>query len=252
MNRYEEFEEIQTAWTPPRELAGSLPREVRLSGQGKFVVALAVLLLAGAIAATAGFSVMSGRQARRRDLLLKAGQTTTAAVTRRWQQSSGEDVRHMIAYQFSWNGSTYTGRSAVPSRLWKTWDKGALLDVTFLPSNPARNRPAAVRDAVMPIWIPPIIGLFLAGTSALIFFSTRRDARVLSEGRPAPAIVTRHSRSENGKVAHYEFRLLSGAIAKGKTQPKRKPPATGTVICVLYDRDNPRLNRAYPLATVRL
>jgi hypothetical protein len=86
------------------------------------------------------------------------------------------------------------------------------------------------------------------------------------EGRPAPAIVTKYSRvyrrmriAAQGPVGmshknrfFYDFPLLSGAIAQGKSDPQKRTPEIGSVICVLYDPNNPKRNMPYPAGLVKL
>ena len=79
----------------------------------------------------------------------------------------------------------------------------------------------------------------------------RKQMQLLTEGRPAPGIVTRHRRTKDGTIIRYEFALLNGATAKGRGQTRRPPPI-GSRICVLYDPENPRRNAPYPLYLVRL
>jgi len=52
-------------------------------------------------------------------------------------------------------------------------------------------------------------------------------------------------------VIHYEFRLLNGIVAKGKSSAS-KAPAGDAPLCVLYDPENPRRNARYPFSLVRL
>jgi hypothetical protein len=85
----------------------------------------------------------------------------------------------------------------------------------------------------------------------LLLSLLQRQARLLSEGRPAPGRVTKFKRSDKGMVVYYEFRLLSGATVKGRSQT-RKPPLEGALVCVLYDPEKPRRNSLYPLPLVRL
>jgi hypothetical protein len=46
----------------------------------------------------------------------------------------------------------------------------------------------------------------------------------------------------------YEFRLMSGAPRQGSFQAQKNPPAAGTRVLVIYDRERPEHNRRYPLA----
>jgi hypothetical protein len=76
------------------------------------------------------------------------------------------------------------------------------------------------------------------------------------DGRAAAAVVTaivNHATSHGGnqRSIKYTFPLLSGAIAKGKSDAPRKPPAIGSVICIVYDPDRPQRSRSYPFPFVR-
>jgi hypothetical protein len=123
--------------------------------------------------------------------------------------------------------------------------------VRYLPSDPAVNHPRGWQEKPMPVWIPYLVAAGLAVAGWLAMRGILSQKRLLAEGRPAPALVTRHTRTQHGKTMHYEFVLLSGAIAKGRSGPARKPPAVGSTICVLYDPENPRRNAPYPLSLVK-
>lgn len=252
MDRYSEMEELQRKWQPPAGLRGSVPRPVRLAGAGIALVVLAVAMFAGAVAAVIGLSVVARNQSVEHRLLRDEGRDAEARITRHWRDSS-EEHQPMVAYEFEWEGRTYSGRSRLPLRMWKTLDVGSPLAVRFLPEEPRRNRPRDWESSALPAWLPFPVGAVLAGIGVMLVYFVRRQMRLLSEGRPAPGVVTRYSHAEHGqKNIHYEFRLLGGGIAKGKAGPSRKPPPIGTTICIVYERDNPRNNAPYPMCLVRL
>ena len=85
----------------------------------------------------------------------------------------------------------------------------------------------------------------------LLPIPVRREVRLLAEGRPAPGRVTGFKKADEAFRVQYEFRLLNGALAKGKVN-RSKPPVVGAPLCVLYDPENPRRNALYPLSLVRL
>ena len=110
----------------------------------------------------------------------------------------------------------------------------------------------------MPVWIPGIVAILLSSLGGLALIPVLRQRRLLSEGRPALAVVTRLSEEKHGshghklgKVIYYEFPLLSGATANGKTGPAKNPPTVGTTLCVLYDPEQPRRNAPYPFSLVK-
>jgi hypothetical protein len=95
------------------------------------------------------------------------------------------------------------------------------------------------------ITIPPI--------ALLLLLNAQR--RLLAEGRPAPALVTKLARHQTSHgVSHqsirYAFPLLSGSMAIGRSDA-RKGQAVGSVICIVYDPDRPRRSLAYPFPLVR-
>jgi len=108
----------------------------------------------------------------------------------------------------------------------------------------------------MPIWLP-----FFASTAVAVFGIVcvvwlTFEKRLVRDGRAAPAIVTKittHRTSHGGTHwhVHYEFRLLNGRLAAGKSHAWRKTPAVGSAICVVYDPDRPRRSLPYPVRLVR-
>lgn len=252
MDRYDEFEELQKKWQPPAGLAPMGPRDVRLAGAGVALVILAAVMFAGAIAAIVGLGAVSNNQAEDRRLLRVEGRDAEARITRLWRERSKENSP-MVAYEFEWDGRTYAGRSRLPLRMWRTLDAGSTMAVRFLPGNPKLNRPRDWEASALPAWLPFTIGGALAASGALLVYLVRKQMRLLSEGRPAPGVVRRYSHAQHGqKNIHYEFRLLGGGIAKGRSGPTRKLPPIGSTICVVYERDNPRNNALYPMTLVRL
>jgi hypothetical protein len=125
------------------------------------------------------------------------------------------------------------------------------LPVRYLPSDPRLNHPIAWRANTVPLWLPYLAAAILGALSWLAAHSIRSQRKLLEEGRAAPALVTRHTKTKDGKTIHYEFPLLSGAVRQGRSGPSKKPPAVGSVICVLYNPDRPRRNAAYPLSLVK-
>jgi hypothetical protein len=253
MPEYPGFEELHRSWTPPPELTRSAPRPVRLKGAGIALVVLAVVMSLGAVAASVGLGVLSSRQAADRRLMREQGVDTTARVTRHWTQNNGKERNHLVDYTFDWEGRDYDGRSHLPLKLWRTLELGSPLPVRLLPANPNRNHPRDWEPTVLPPWVALLVGVILATVGGLLLYAVRRQMRLLSEGRPAPGIVRRYSFAQHGqKNIHYDFMLLSGAIAKGRSGPSRKLPPIGGAICVIYEPDNPRHNARYPLELVRL
>jgi hypothetical protein len=233
MDRYQEMEELQRTWTPPPELSGSGPREVQLSGRGIAVAVLAAILILGGVATGIALERVGILQSDEQNLLSEQGRDVEASVTRLWR-ASDKERRPMVAYQFEADGRTYRRSVRAPLSIWKKLAVGSQLAVRFLPSNPAQNHPRDWAESTMPLWVPFLVGFMLAAFGAGLVFILRRQLALLSEGRPAPAVVTRYSYAQHGqKNIHYEFPLPSGELAKGKRGPTRRLPAIGATLCVL-------------------
>jgi hypothetical protein len=85
----------------------------------------------------------------------------------------------------------------------------------------------------------------------------RRQRRLLTYGRGAVAVITgvEKKRSDKGTYwkVHYEWTLLSGAKRTGHYKHgKKQPPAIGTTIPIVYDRDQPSHHSKYPLSLVHV
>jgi hypothetical protein len=246
-----ELSELRRSWAPPPELAGMGPREVRLTTTGKVLTGVAVFMFLSAIAAYLGLSRLEQRQTAEREALRSTSIETRAIVTRHWHTGDkGDEAR--IAYTFEYEGTTYHGSSAAPQRIWRSLDVGSPITVRFVPARPELNHPSEWERDVMPAWLPGAATGWLAFIGLLLVFLIRRQSRLLSDGRAAPARVTGHRRVKNGHVVKYEFALPEGGTLKGSGQTRRSPPGVGSTICIVYDPDKPKRNRSYPMDLVRV
>jgi hypothetical protein len=237
-------------WTPPDGLGYSSLRPVSLTGGGIALLVVAVLMLLGAVAAAIGLGTTAKRQAKDHRLLQEQGVNTEARITRLWR-SGDKNQQHLVSYRFTVQERAYEARNKVPTRIWQTLTVGSSLPVRFLPSDPKVNHPTEWDDTPMPNWLPYLLSGALVAIAFGVTIPLRIQMRLLTEGRPAPGIVTGHRRTKDGTILRYEFVLLNGATAKGRGQ-SRRPPAIGAPICVLYDPENPRRNAPYPLTLIKL
>lgn len=252
MDRYDKLEELQKTWSEPRELHRAVPREIALTAGGIAIVCLAGLLIVGGMGAMVGLERRVLSQAEFKRLIHEEGREAEARITRHWRSSS-KDSQPMVAYEFDCEGRMCKGESSTPSRIWRGLAVGSPLAVRYLPSDPGRNHPRDWEPSMLPFWFPIIIGGVLAVLGAVLGYALHKEKFLLREGRPAPGIVTGYGHASHGKKSiHYEFRLMSGGLATGKSSPKRKLPAIGAAVCVVYDRDNPRRNSMYPMELVRV
>jgi hypothetical protein len=184
--------------------------------------------------------------------LQEQGVNTKATVTRLWR-TSGKDERHMVAYEFPHEGNSYRAQVSAPIRIWRGLTNGAEIEVRFVPSHPALNHPTRwSQSSGPPAWLGGLVAPLLLIAPVLFWIVLQRQMGLLREGRAAPAVITGYGGSDKGKHMRYEFPLSNGSIAKGRSGASPKAPPIGTIMCVLYDRDNPRLNARYPLEFVRV
>lgn len=251
----QEISQATRSFVTPIELSGSLPRDVQLNGGGRFVSAMAIVLFAGALIASLLLGRLHIRQAEQRDMLERSGVQATAEVTRLWR-ATDDSKQPWAAYRFDVSGVTYGGRAKMRLSRWRALQTGAHIDVRYLPQHPDTNVLAGSEPDVLPVFVPFLLATLLATGGVLIFWAVNCQRRLLAEGRAAAAIVTdvvKHKTSHGGtqRSVKYTFRLLSGAVATGKSDAPRKLPAIGSVIWVVYDPDRPRRSRRYPFPFVK-
>ena len=237
-------------WTPPDSLGYSSLRAIRLTTKGKALIVLAVAVAIGAAVLGIFLGRKVQREAAERTLLHDQGIAADAVVTRVWRGGE-KDSEHLVTYRFEYGGRTYSRSVGTPVGIWRTLAPGGALRVRFVPSRPAINHPVAWPSTELPPWFPYLLAAMVAVPAFLLPIPVRREARLLTEGRPAPGWVTGFKKADKAIRVQYEFRLLNGALAKGKVN-RSKPPVVGAPLCVLYDPENPRRNALYPVSLVRL
>src|SRR6185436_10344143 len=119
------------------------------------------------------------------------------------------------------------------------------------------NFPDGMVPGVMPAALPYILSPMLLAIGVVCWFWLHFQRRLLSEGRAAIAVIksvtkTRGQHGESIRRVKFEFPLLNGALQTGSVQTTAKVPEAGSTIAVVYDAENPRLSRPYPLSLVRL
>ncbi len=246
-----QLKELVRSWNPPAELGFYIPREVKLSGAGKALFVLGVALFLGSLVGGARRYAKAARARAARQGIMTEGTDTAARVVRRWK-TGGKEPRYGVDYVFGTYRETYSGRVQVGRRNWDRLDAGSPLQIRYLPENPRRNLVRGFEPDLMPLWVPFALGVSLIAAGFLIAGAIARERSLLSGGRAAPGIVTRHERGHEGKSACFTFSLLSGATAEGKTRPtKKSPPPVGSVLCIIYEQDRPGRNAVYPFSLVK-
>jgi hypothetical protein len=250
MDPITQLNQLARCWCPPGELEQCRPRELRLKPAGIILVLLAMALLAGAFSLGLLLHLKASADHELRGQVVEFGKDVEARIIRRWT-NRGKNTRYWIEYSYQVEGQSHRGRIELRRSAWLAEEPGAILPLRYLPSDPAQHLVRGHEGELMPLWLPYLIGPALALAAWLVTRPLISQRRLLAEGRPAPAVVTRHEKTQHGVVVHYVFSLLSGALAHGKIGPQRKPPALGSILCVLYEPERTRHTAVYPLSLVR-
>jgi len=242
-------------WQAPPELAGSSPRPVRLTAAGKAAAGAAISLLAGALLGGSWLYVAAMQdQVRFRSLGERS--IPAEAEIAELRRTRGENTRYLVTYRFSAGGRNYRKQARVRRGEWEQWRTGSRLGIRHLRSDPGVSWIPGHEPQGIPLWVVPVTPAVLALSAWLIVRAVRKQWRMLSEGRPAPARVThseRYYRSHGGgRYVYYEFRILSGAVRRGRYQTTRAAPTAGTQMTILYYPDDPQSQAPYPLSLVRV
>src|SRR5689334_21335714 len=123
-----EFAELLRSWKPPAELNRARPRDVQLSGAGRGLAILCVVL--GAAGVIAG--ILLDRQRRKQEAeaaaLREQGAAAEAVITR-LTRTGGKSEDHRVAYEYTVGGQTYRRTRSVSSGFWRTLHVGDRLPV---------------------------------------------------------------------------------------------------------------------------
>jgi hypothetical protein len=242
-------------WTPPEGLNRSWPRPTALTGRGIMVHVMSVLMAVGGVTGAALLARETRRQEAGARRMLAEGRETGGEVTRLWR-GGGKSNDHRVAYRFAVDGRDYSGHATIRSGYWNSLHVGSGIAVRYLPSAPAHNYPSANPPSPTPAWLPFLVGGMFSVGGLLLPLQVRRQRHLLEDGRPAPALVTRMRkwRTQHGahNVVYYQFALPEGGVCKGRCNVEGRFMAKDSVICILYDPDNPRRSAPYPLCSVKL
>jgi hypothetical protein len=239
----------------PPELERSAPRDVHLTGGGRALMIAAWLLVAAAIPAGGTLYFEAWRDAAAVADMDRRGVSVPAVVDRLWRQT-GDGKPAFAAFHFDVNGARVNGESRMQLSAWRELREGSTVRVRYLPENPHRFVADGARQSRLPFVLSYFISSILAGLGLLCAAAVRAQRRLLSEGRPARAVVTQvHKDQSSHGTSHrsmaYEFPTLAGTTIKGKAAIG-KPAEVGTTISIVYDPERPGRNRPYPFPLVTL
>ena len=250
------FSEKPETWQAPAELQTSTPRQVELTRTGKTTAVLAVLLATSAIVLTGWMTNQAETDAARWKVWQADATPVQGRVTHMRQTSSGKNTVYRVEYSYRVGDLTYGGAGNVRQQEWKYLREGDTLSVFYRQTEPGQSWISGHEPKGMPWWTGPLTGTAMLLAPVLLMWNLRRQRRLLEEGWPTNATVTRVVRvQQKGAVTYrvdYTFQTANGESVIGRSQVREIVPIEGSEATVLYLPDNARRNAVYPLCLVRV
>ena len=225
----------------PQELIGSVPREVRLSGDGITLWIVVALLLAWIPI----FTIWICFQMQNRTALRRDGRVVIGEVTDKYTPVRGSAS---IRYTFVVDGVTYSGKSNLPFNLRDRFQESGSIPVRFLPGNPSINHPDAWEWSA-DLYFGAYFYMFIAAISSILLMTKPlRERKLAREGVIGVAEISRciFLRRSNTFELKYNLKTEDGRSFIG-SGVSNSPQQIGANILVLYLHKNPRRNSLYPL-----
>ena len=246
------LKQASKTWRSPEDLVRSRPREVSLTLDGMFMAGLAFIVLFAGMAAGFGLYFKFSGDLEMRNQILQSGSDTQARITRHWI-SNDKARTHYVEYDYQINGNTYVGRQKIERKAWPVLQESGILNIRYLPKNPAKHMAPGYASNLPPAWVAVLIAGVLFFIAWMLFRMISVQRHLLSEGQCAPAVIVRIRKGSHGKnIPYYTFLDRNGRLVDGKMGPHRSTPQAGTIINVIYEPDREKRNLAYPLPFVKL
>ncbi len=250
------FTEKSDIWQPPAELQTSTPRRVELTRTGKTAAVMAVLLAMVAIGLTGWMTNQAEVDAARWKTWQSDATPASGRITYMRQTSSGKNTVYRVEYSYRVGDLTYGGAGNVRQQEWKYMREGDGIAVFYRRSEPGQSWISGHEPKGMPWWVGPVTGTAMLLAPVLLMWKLRRQRRLLEEGWPVQARITRVTRiQQKGAVSYrvdYSFQTANGEAMTGRSQVNERVPMEGSDATVLYLPDNARRNALYPLCMVRV
>jgi hypothetical protein len=222
---------------------------------GVALAIVGVILLAGAVASAILLLITYDRQARQRQLRARDAVSAQAEVVN-VRVRRGDHPQRILTYRYEVEGRLYSGTASFGERQHRDIVPGSLAEIGYVPSQPGESWMIGHEPSGLPLLLVPLVPAVLLVGAGAIAWGLRRQRMLLSEGRGALARVTGHTKVQRDKHrafrVKYEFETLSGATSTGSFEVGKNPPPAGTLVPIVYHRDNPRWSARYPLQLVRI
>ena len=220
-------------------------------------VVLAIALIAGSVWGGLDLYRQASRSRQQVALFASEAIATMARIETVRYDGSDDDRRATVHYRFQVDDVNQTGTTRLRRADRERYAAGSEVEIRYLQSDPRASWLEGYAPSRRPMWIAFALPAAAAAAAFGLWLAIRRQRALLTHGRVAAAAVkhVEKKRADKGTVwrVHYEWIVLSGATRKGRyTHSKKTPPAIGTIVPVVYDRDNPARHSRYPLSLVTL
>jgi hypothetical protein len=241
----------------PVALLKATPRHVRPSALGGLMLVTAVVLV---VAGVWG-GIVLGRRAEiaARHLTLFASEriVTAGNIIQLRKRGGGDDHRITAHYRYTARGEELMGETTLRRAERERYFVGSPVAVWYLTSEPEASWLDGYAPSPEASWPATVLPIACGLTALVLIQLVRRQSNLLAYGRPAMATVTKVEKKRTDKgtfwMVHYEFTTLSDATRTGKYRHgKKQVPAAGTLIPIVYDRDNSFRHSKYPMSFVTI
>jgi hypothetical protein len=240
---------------PPVLVKATPPREVRVNALGATMLCLAGALVVGGM--WGGVELSRRAETASRHISLFESQRIVAAgdVIQLRRRGGGNDHRITAHYRYTARGRELTGQTTLRRDERDRYVVGSPIAVWYLASEPDVSWLDGYSPRPQASWPATAVPLACGVSALALIWTVRRQSNLLTYGRPAMASVTKVQRKRTDKgtiwMVHYEFTTMSGATRTGKyNHGKKHLPAVGTMMPILYDRDNTFRHSKYPMPFV--
>jgi hypothetical protein len=220
----------------PSELGLSIPRPVRFTAAGKFVIGMLLALIGGAVFSVAALLAMNSRNLAIEQQLDREGVQVEAQVIE--LKRAGEEGQRVARYRYYAGNRLYYGKATLPQRYAR--ELHGAVSVRYLASDPSRSWVAGHEPHEAPVVLLAILPLILLPGALLLWLHLRGRRSILAEGRAVEARIISTQMADRSHQhqtrIEYEFQLLSGATRRVKSfntrenqLPDRARPFSTTV-----------------------
>jgi hypothetical protein len=241
----------------PAALLKAVPRRVEVNMLGGMMMVIAAALVVIGIWGGLELGRRAETAGRRVGLFASERVVTAGDVIQLRKRGGGNNHRITAHYRYAVRGTELTGQTTLRRDEREKYEVGSPVAVWYLPSEPEASWLDGYAPRPEASWPATVVPLGCGVSAMALILAVRRQSNLLTHGRPAMATVTKVEKKKSDKGTfwrvHYEWTTMSGATRSGRyNHSKKDAPAIGTLIPIVYDRDNTFRHSKYPMPFVRI